>query len=72
MTAVVYYKGRSLAAARLQDASIEERARAAYAAYQSGEVYLLQRVIARERNSAGLATATYEYLAIERARRGNR
>ena len=72
MTAAVYFTGRSLAAARRQDAGIEATAAAAYAAYQHGEVYLFQRVIARERNSAGLATATYEYLAIEIARRGNK
>jgi hypothetical protein len=54
MTITVYYRGRNLAFDRRRDPSVEERARAAYIAYERGEAHLLQRVIiSRQRDAAG-------------------
>jgi hypothetical protein len=66
----VYYRGRNLAFDRRNDASVEERATAAYAAYKRREVYLLQRVtISCRRDAAGNVLRQYEYLAVGRTRR---
>jgi hypothetical protein len=64
----IYYRGRSLAFDRRNDASVEEGAAAAYAAYKRGEVYLLQRVVDVRRDAAGYAVRQYEYLTVGRSK----